>query len=631
MSELLSVGVIKEMFEAVSEDGPRPENPVLQVVRFSNQNNPNESPQSSRVRVAFSDGQELVSGIIPVNLLRSISGGKLERGQLLRLTHYSCNISQSTKGQQPQKVIVVSSYEVANSELQPIIGNPFPGQDTVTERSRPLAQPNQPSAPPNPQLSQQLTPTFPRSVPGVQQQMRPPTPTFNGGGIMRSSSNDMRRSSSGSAEEGIFPINLLSPYHNKWKIRAVVGAKSDIKHWQNQNGTGKLFNCTLLDESGEIRATAFGQQVDAFYDKLEEGKTYLISKAKVNVAKKNFSPVKNDYEIYLESATIIEEVANKNPTDLIKFDFVRIDNITQYEKDSTIDVIGIVINVDDIQPVMTRTTQRNINKRDLTIADQSEFQITLTLWGQNAEKYGTSILNTVIACKNVRVGDFQGRNLSAFNGTTLLTDVDLKEAKELLDWHSSQEEGKTFTSLSSSGSVTIDRNEPKKSLAQVKNEKLGSGERADYFSTKATVLFIKKENICYPACPTCKKKVLEDGDEYRCEKCSRNYPAPDHRYIMTFSVADFSDNAWFQCFNEGGLVIMEREAKDMIQFSKENTELYEECIEQACLKSYEFRCRAKTENYNEQIRIRYTVTGIAPIDYVERTRDLHQAICQMEQ
>ncbi|CAG8644328.1 10304_t:CDS:2, partial [Dentiscutata heterogama] len=249
-SEILSVGVIKEMFEAVSEDGPRPESPVLQVVRFSaNQNNPNESLQS-RVRVAFSDGQELVSGIIPVNLLRSISGGRLERGQLLRLTHYNCSISQSTKGQQPQKVIVVSNYEVASSELQPIIGNPFPGQDTVTERSRPLAHPNpQPSAPPNPQLPQQPAPTFPRSVPGIQQQMRPPTPTFNGGGIMRSSSNDMRRTSTGLADEGIFPINLLSPYHNKWKIRAVVGAKSDIKHWQNQNGAGKLFNCTLLDES----------------------------------------------------------------------------------------------------------------------------------------------------------------------------------------------------------------------------------------------------------------------------------------------------------------------------------------------------------------------------------------------
>ncbi|CAG8661167.1 8510_t:CDS:2, partial [Scutellospora calospora] len=99
MSELLSAGVIKEMFD---EDRRKPENPILQVVRFSaNQANPNESLQT-RVRVAFSDGHELVSGIIPVNLLKSVSDGRLERGQLLRLTHYNCNVSQSTKGQQSQ-------------------------------------------------------------------------------------------------------------------------------------------------------------------------------------------------------------------------------------------------------------------------------------------------------------------------------------------------------------------------------------------------------------------------------------------------------------------------------------------------------------------------------------------------
>ncbi|CAG8647937.1 10233_t:CDS:2, partial [Scutellospora calospora] len=366
----------------------------------------------------------------------------------------------------------VSNYEVASSELQPIIGNPFPGQETVTERSRLSAH----SSP------QQPSPTFPRPVPNVQQQMRPPTPTFNGG-VMRSNA----QRSPGPADEGIFPINLLSPYHNKWKIKAVVGSKSDIKLWQNQNGSGKLFNVTLLDDSGEIRATAFGQQVDSFYDKLEEGK------ARVNVAKKQYSPVKNDYEICLESGSIIEEIANRNPTDLIKFDFVRIDNIAQYEKDSTIDVI---------------------------------------------------------ACKNVRVGDFQGRTLSVFNGTTFLVDVDIKDAKDIRDWFSSQETGTNFASLSSSGSVAIDKNEPKKSLAQVKHEKLGQDEQTDYFSTKATIIFIKREGVSYPACPTCKKKVLEDGEEWRCEKCSRNYPEPDHRYIMTMSVADFSDNAWFQCFNE---------------------------------------------------------------------------------
>lgn len=45
--------------------------------------------------------------------------------------------------------------------------------------------------------------------------------------------------------------------------------KSDIRSWNNARGEGKLFNMDLCDESGEIRATAFKDQCDAFYDKIE--------------------------------------------------------------------------------------------------------------------------------------------------------------------------------------------------------------------------------------------------------------------------------------------------------------------------------------------------------------------------
>ncbi|CAG8835386.1 22736_t:CDS:2, partial [Racocetra persica] len=94
-------------------------------------------------------------------------------------------------------------------------------------------------------------------------------------------------------------------------------------------------------------------------------------------------------------------------------------------------------------------------------------------------------------------------------------------------------------------------------------------------------------------------------------------------------VSDFSENAWFQCFNEGAIAIMGREAKELLKLRDENVELYEECFDQACLNSFVFRCRAKTEIYNEQTRIRYTVTGIAPVDYAARARELYQEIEMM--
>jgi len=60
--------------------------------------------------------------------------------------------------------------------------------------------------------------------------------------------------------------------NRRWTIQVRVTYKSDIKEWHNQRGQGRLFTVHFLDESGEIRATGFNDQVDAFYDKLKEGK-----------------------------------------------------------------------------------------------------------------------------------------------------------------------------------------------------------------------------------------------------------------------------------------------------------------------------------------------------------------------
>lgn len=68
------------------------------------------------------------------------------------------------------------------------------------------------------------------------------------------------------------PVSRSKLTTRRWTIKARVTQKSEIKHWSNQRGEGKLFSVTLMDETGEIRATGFNEAVDAFYNVLEEGK-----------------------------------------------------------------------------------------------------------------------------------------------------------------------------------------------------------------------------------------------------------------------------------------------------------------------------------------------------------------------
>ena len=74
---------------------------------------------------------------------------------------------------------------------------------------------------------------------------------------------------------------MICCLHFRWVIKARVTNKSSIRTWSNSRGEGKLFNFDLLDESGEIRCTAFRDQVDKFYDMIEVQKIVFTSMEKI--------------------------------------------------------------------------------------------------------------------------------------------------------------------------------------------------------------------------------------------------------------------------------------------------------------------------------------------------------------
>jgi replication factor A1 len=114
----------------------------------------------------------------------------------------------------------------------------------------------------------------------------------------------------GSASATIYPIEALSPYAHKWTIKARCTSKSAIKTWHGRSGDGTLFSVNLLDDSGEIRATAFNDQCTALYDLFQEGGVYYISSpCRVAIAKKQFTNLNNDYELTFERDTLVEKVS----------------------------------------------------------------------------------------------------------------------------------------------------------------------------------------------------------------------------------------------------------------------------------------------------------------------------------
>ncbi len=60
----------------------------------------------------------------------------------------------------------------------------------------------------------------------------------------------------------------------------------------------------------------------------------------------------------------------------------------------------------------------------------------------------------------------------------------------------------------------------------------------------------------YLACPTCKKKVSDDGQGYRCENCARVYEDAVPTYNFSYKISDCSGSMTLQSLAESGDVVL---------------------------------------------------------------------------
>lgn len=375
------------------------------------------------------------------------------------------------------------------------------------------------------------------------------------------------------------PISSLSPYKDRNVINARVTSKTEVKKWTNERGEGRLFSVSLLDSTGEIRLTCFNDAVDQYFDLLQVGKIYEFANFQVKIAKRQYGSIQNDYEIAVDSNTTIKAVLDEvSEIPKIHYSFVSINKIVDNKKDDILDVIGIVKECGELSEITVKSTQKQLIKRDLTLVDTSSASIRLTLWGKQAQDFTEqeAASNPVIAIKGVRVNEYQGKTLSSMGTSQITFNPDLSDAHTLRGWFDSQG-GKIETSLNVSSAAAAanasnSNNSPnrdeRKFLSQVKDESLGQHDKPDYFSTIASISYVKSENgnISYMACPTegCNKKVIEEGpNQYRCEKCQKVFDRCDHRYIMTVQISDSTGAIWVQAFNETGHHLLGRTAEEM--------------------------------------------------------------------
>ncbi len=399
----------------------------------------------------------------------------------------------------------------------------------------------------------------------------PPASTYSSSGYGTNNSNPYSSSAPAANSRPVFrddsaqsivPINAINPYSNRWTIKARITSKTEMKRWSNAKGDGTLFSIDLLDsQGGEIRATFFKEACDKFYNVLEEGKVYTFSQGVLKVVQnRQFSTLKNQYELTFNQNSEIHAATDDAAIKTQNYCFVKIDRIATMDPGATIDIIGIVRAFTEVAEIVSQKMGGKVlQKRDLTIVDDTFNEIRLTLWGEKATANYEWHMHPIVAIKAAKIGDYQGRTLSTSNSSTVTLNPQSPEGHALHQFRSQYPDGMipvsgSLSNQAGGGGAGQDALEKRRSIQSIKDDGLGMGEKPDYVSIKGSVSYIKHDTDCwYTACPTpnCNKKVIEGmGGIWNCEKCNSQFPECHRRFIMSTTMSDHSGNSWFSLFNE---------------------------------------------------------------------------------
>ncbi|GBG82762.1 hypothetical protein CBR_g36292 [Chara braunii] len=663
-----------------------------------------------RFRLAVSDGTHIQQAMIATQMNEKVRSGELGPGSILELQEYICNIVQSRQiiivlqfeiiGYEQDQIgcpVPISDGLRGGSSQQQLL--PPPGSAQDTESSGDFESSAQPPQEPR---SGPIRPGGEGQARDGNMTMMPPARHADGPEVMaargRGSSGtpgpgsvckQEPPSSAGSygtsrqaytsepqhpygrmgdggtamppplysrsgpvakneAAPRIIPIAALSPYQGRWTIKARVGAKQEKRSYSNARGTGCVFSFDLLDTSGEIRVTCFNQVAERFYEKIEVGRVYYVSKGSLKPAQKSFNHLNHDWEILLENSStidLVEDVESAIP--LHRFDFKMISHLENIENNAMVDLIGLVTAVHPTQPIL-RKNGVETQKRVITLQDRSNRSVELTLWGGFCMKEGQELQDLldrggpppVLAVKAGRVNEFSGKSVGTISSTLLLIDPDISEAAQLKGWAAQSGRITPAVSMSreSGGGGGLGRMDARKTISQIKDEGLGTSGRTDWITLRATIAFIKQEAFAYQACPeqtgdrTCGKKVMETGDgRYRCEKCDKSVPNCEYRYKLNFEVQDHTGKTWLTAFQDTGVaVLLDTTAQEMWEWKEMQDPRFQQTFTASLFRKLLFKVKVKEETYNDETRVKLTVVKAEKVNYVEETRVLGDMIRRMQ-
>ncbi len=570
----------------------------------------------SRIKAEISDGEYFGAAILTSDVSQLFVSEEAKLHSLLRLTNFVTNTIGKTK------MVIVLAAEVAVTDVDEKIGEPVSWETAplpaVASTSPSAAKKEGANTPHTAGVASRTNPPAAGISPAPMAPMAPPV----GGPISASRA---------------MPIDSLNPYSSKWTIKARVTAKGDLRKFSSARGDGVLFSFDLVDDSAEIRATAFKEVAERLHPAIEVGKTYLISCGQLKVANKKWSTLNNNYEISLGYETQVQLCADE-PEAAIKvhYRFVTIGDVAARPVNSTVDVIGIVHGV---QPVTSLTSKagKELTKRVLSVADDSGKAIEVTLWGNAASNFPDDAEGKPCAFKGMRVTEWNQKSLAGSFSSSFEVSPAHEAAERIQTWWTNGGSG-TAESLSvdsRGGAGGGGRDTTERTLNADLAEKastMAPGGEPEWATVRCCVskhLGSDDKPIWYAACPKCTKKAVgDDASGFSCENCGWSGNDAAYRYIVPLILIDSSGTTIATAFNDQGASFIGKGASEMRTLKMSAPAEYDAAFGSVLWKSHLFRVRSKMDTYNGTSRVKTAIVSCSKLNYVSEGNILLKEIAK---
>uniref|UniRef100_A0A7S2P0X2 Replication protein A subunit n=1 Tax=Leptocylindrus danicus TaxID=163516 RepID=A0A7S2P0X2_9STRA len=670
---------VTQLYNHSSDTNIKP-TPTLQIINIKKvSGSASSNANNERYRVVLSDGQCYIQGMLATQINYMITDGTLVENCVVQVMDFITNLVQGRtvvillnarpKGKQGYKIgnpvdvstaataAASSSNKQGNSNYNNTTTNNNNGAKPMYNQQRQQYNNNGNNNRPNNMYAR------PQAVASnVSPQNRYASNSYNNQNNNSFGGGGGTHTSNPHGNNTLYtPISQLNIYMSKWTIRARVTNKGPIKTWSNAKGEGRLFSLDLLDDSGtDIRATFFKEAVDRFYDLMMLNHVYTISGGKLKVANMQWNTCKSGFEITCDVNTEIHEVKDDGRIQRNVYEFI--DDIaaleTSCEVNGNADLLAVVKSVGPVGTVTSKRTQQELFKCDLTLVDQSNTSVNLTVWGEEAKTAASKYDRTpIVAVKKVRVSDYGGRSLGTSSGTNIVLDprgedVGVQRLETLKSWWRNQGSNVSHSVKSISGSAggggRMVSFEDRKPIRAIKDENMGGNSasmdnKPDWLTVKACFTFLKKDKeggpwytACGNADEPCKnrpKATMTTEGTWHCDKCNRAMPNCVRRFIFSACITDDTSTSWVSIFNEQAEMLLgEGITADMLYercFEGSEQEMFESVFNKANFTDWVLKCRVKSEMVGDEQRVKTSVVNLMPVDYVQESRDMLAAINKM--